>query len=387
MASNFECGAGRKPGSVRRILYLLLIGASFVLTSPAFAAAQPSIRLTDLSGHEIVLEAPARRILIADGRFLVALALIHPDPGSLLSAWPHDIDRIGPDGYEQLRRRSPGLASLPRTAASAASQSVEQILAVNPDLAIFPLDSRLSAEERDRIEAAGIPVLTIDFFTHPLAHVGPSLRLLGQATGRAAQAEAFIAFRQAHLDILAKRLKGLADRERPSVFLEPHAGISEECCTSPGNGNIGDYIGLAGGDNIGREVIPTAAGRLNLEYVIARAPSVYIATGGPYMERRGGVVLGPGFTPERARDSLVRAVGRRGFAELPAVRDKRAYGLSHQLLNSPLDILAAEMLAKAIHPQRFADLDPVRTLDAINRDFLAFTLRGVYWTSLADGEP
>ncbi|MDY0241563.1 MAG: ABC transporter substrate-binding protein [Rhodospirillaceae bacterium] len=381
----FKQGAGRKPGFGPRVFQALLAGAALILTMLGPAGAQPPIHLTDLAGHEVVLKAPAQRILIADGRFLIALALIHPDPGSLLSAWPHDIDRIGPDGYEQLRQRSPGLAALPKTAISAAAQSVEQILAVNPDLAIFSLDSRLSAEERARIEAAGIPVLMIDFFIHPLAHVGPSLRLLGQATGRADQAEAFIAFRQAHLDILAKRLEGLADRDRPSVFLEPHAGISEECCTSPGNGNIGDYIGLAGGDNIGREVIPTAAGRLNLEYVIARAPSVYIATGGPYMERRGGVVLGPGFTPERARDSLVRAVGRRGFAELPAVRDKRAYGLSHQLLNSPLDILAAEMLAKAIHPERFADLDPGRTLDAINRDFLAFTLHGVYWTSLADG--
>lgn len=386
MTNVFERGAGRKPGSVRRILPLLLIGASVLLPASGPSAAQPPIRMTDLSGHEIVLEAPARRILIADGRFLIALALIHPDPGSLLSAWPHDIDRIGPDGYEQLRQRSPELASLPRTAASAANQSVEQILAVKPDLAVFPLESRLSAEERERIEAAGIPVLTIDFFTHPLAHVGPSLRLLGQATGRAGRAEAFIAFRQAHLDLMAKRLEGLADQDRPTVFLEPHAGISEECCTSPGNGNIGDYIGLAGGDNIGRAVIPTAAGRLNLEYVITRAPSVYIATGGPYMERRGGVVLGPGFTPEQARESLIRAVGRRGFGELPAVRAKRAYGLSHQLLNSPLDILAAEMLAKAIHPERFADLDPGRTLETINRDFLAFTLRGVYWTSLADGK-
>ena len=58
------------------------------------------------------------------------------------------------------------------------------------------------------------------------------------------------------------------------------------------------------------------------------------------------------------------------------------HGLSHQLINSPIDIVATEVLAKWIQPELFADLDPRATLDTINKDFLAVPYRGDYWTDL-----
>jgi iron complex transport system substrate-binding protein len=58
------------------------------------------------------------------------------------------------------------------------------------------------------------------------------------------------------------------------------------------------------------------------------------------------------------------------------------HGLSHQLINSPIDIVATEVLAKWIQPELFADLDPHATLDTINKDFLAVPYRGDYWTDL-----
>jgi len=364
---------------MRRLFRALLLVVSVMCVGDA---ARAEITVTDLTGHTITLEQPARRILINDGRFLMALSLIHPDPVSLLAAWPHDVHRIGPDAYAQFRATSPEIETLPAVAANGVTQSVEQILAARPDLAVFRLGSHLTDAQRASVEAAGIPVMVIDFFIHPLKNVTPSLRLLGQVTGATAQTERFIAFRQAQLRTIADRLADLPDSERPRVFLEPHAGITEDCCTSPGNGNIGDYIAFAGGDNIGRSAIPGAAGRLHLEYIITRAPEVYIATGGPHMEHRGGVVLGPGYTAEAARESLVRVLARPGFSELPAVRDGRVYGLSHQLMNSPLDILALGVLAKALHPALFADLDLDATKAHIEEAFSVIDMEGVYWTDL-----
>ena len=68
---------------------------------------------------------------------------------------------------------------------------------------------------------------------------------------------------------------------------------------------------------------------------------------------------------------------------LKAVREGRAHGLSHQLINSPIDVVAVEVLAKWIHPQLFADLEPRRTLDQINSQFLAVPYRGDYWADLS----
>ncbi|MEO0036524.1 MAG: hypothetical protein RLZZ501_2547 [Pseudomonadota bacterium] len=364
------------PRMTRRALLALLPA---LLLATLAAPARAGITVTDLTGHRIQLEQPARRLLISDGRFLLALSLLHPRPVSLLAAWPRDIHRIGPDVYAQLQAAEPALATLPAVAESEKVQSVEQILATRPDLAVFPLGANLPPEQRAAIEAAGIPVLTIDFFTHPLANVNPSLRLLGQVIGADDQAERLIAFREAHLKRISDAVAGLPASARPKVFLEPHAGMTEECCPSPGNGNIGEYIEFVGGRNIGRAAIPTATGRLSLEYILTQAPEVYIATGGPHMARRQGVVLGPGFTAEQARASLARILTRPGFADLPAVRHGRVHALAHQMLNSPLDILALEELAKAIHPDLFESINLDQTKQTIEADFSTTKINGLFW--------
>ena len=69
--------------------------------------------------------------------------------------------------------------------------------------------------------------------------------------------------------------------------------MTADCCNSPGRGNVGDIIEADGGANIGAAIIPRAFGKLNLEYVIAQNPQVYIATGGSHMEGTAGLLVGP----------------------------------------------------------------------------------------------
>ena len=351
------------------------------LLAPAALAAQ-GVRITDVSGRAVTVPRKPQRILIDDGRYLVALSLISSDPASLLAGWPHDIQRIGTRTYEAYRARFPRLDSLPRTSSSAGSFSVEQALAVRPDVAVLTLGRGPSAEQLRQLDAAGVPVVFIDFFSHPLRNMEPSLRILGQLTGNEARAAEFIAFRRAHMESITRRLAANAGVKRPDVFIEAHAGMSQDCCNSPGKGNIGDYVTLVGGHNIGADVLPGTYGRVNVEYVIARDPAIYIATGGPHLEKGGGLVLGRGYTPASAKASLAAVTRRPGIELLSAVSRGDVHGLSHQLLNSPLDILAVEALAKWIHPRLFHDLDPSRTLATIDSKFLAVPLGGTYWIDL-----
>lgn len=361
---------------------LLALGTLMVALVALLPSARADIALTDLTGRQVTLQAPAKRLLIDDGRFLVALALIQPDPVAVLAAWPRDINRLGTNTYEAYRAKFPAIDQLAKVASSAGSLSVEQVVAARPDLAVFSLGAQPSEEERARIEAAGIPVVVIDFFTHPLTNTEPSLRLLGAATGASEKAEAFLAYRRAHLDAVKAKLANLPPAERPRVFLEPHAAMTADCCNSPGRGNVGEIIDLVGGTNIGAAVIPRAFGKLNLEYVIAQDPQVYIATGGSHMEGTGGLLIGPNYSPERARETLARVIARPGFAGLAAVRDKRVHGLAHQMLNSALDLFAVEILAKWIHPERFRDLDVDATVAEVNQRFLAVPIDGPNWISL-----
>ncbi|MGV6872497.1 ABC transporter substrate-binding protein [Pseudochelatococcus sp. B33] len=324
---------------------------------------------------------PAERLLIDDGRYLIALSLMVDDPVALVAAWPHDVHRLGDAAYAAYRARFPDIATKTRIAGSAESLSIEQILDVAPDVAIFRAGMGPTPEQVRQIEAAGIQVVFIDFFSQPLENLAPSLAILGQLVGAQQRARAFIDFRAEHLARITDRVKSTPDLARPRVFLEVHAGLTE-CCNAPGRGNIGNYVELAGGHNIAADVLPGAVGKLGIEFIIDSEPEIYIATGGPQTAKAGGFVIGPQFGIEETRASLARMAARPGIASLAPVERGEVHGLAHQLLNSPLDILVAERLAKWIHPDLFADVDPDATLAELNARFLAVPLAGPNWIDL-----
>lgn len=354
-------------------LSVLLVGAL-----PAAWAGQ----ITDLRGRSVSVPEQVRKISIDDGRFLVALALIRPDPVEPLAAWPRDIHRIGNATYAQYVQRFPALDKLPQVASSAGSFSLESVLAAAPDVAVVSLGSGPSDTQIAQLQAAGIAVVFIDFFNNPFENQERSLRILGELTGAQARAEAFIDFRRQRMQRIAERVAPIAPEQRPTVLLEAHAGMTKDCCNSPGKGNMGDYIEVAGGHNIGADVLKSATGKLNIEYVISRDPKVYIATGGAHLEKAGGLVLGAGYDEAQARASLAAIARRQGIAQLSAVKTGHTHGLAHQLINSPIDIVAIEAFATWIHPERFGDVDPARTLIEINRKFLAVPYEGTGWVSL-----
>lgn len=371
-----------KPG--RRAL---LLGAAALLAAGPGACARrgeaaPSSLLTDLRDRPVAITPPVTKLSIDDSRFLIALSLIHPDPVSLLAAWAGDVNRLSPEIYAAYLEKSPALASLPKTPSSAAAFNVEAVLGAQPQVALVSLDSGPTDAQTAQLEQAGVRVAYIDFFQHPFENQPRSLSLLGAMIGREEQAEAYNAFRAAKLKTISERVAGLTDAQKPTVFLEAHAGNGPDCCNSVGAGNIGDYLTFVGARNIGAEVLKQPSGKLNLEFVVERDPDIYIATGGPHLEKTGGFVVGPKYDAETSRASLRRVAGRRGLSTLKAVREGKVHGLSHQLINSPIDIVATEVLAKWIQPELFADLDPRATLNAINKDFLAVPYRGDYWTDL-----
>lgn len=365
------------PARLMQLLFILTLAC--VLLAPAHGQSRT---LTDLRGRQVTINQPVKKISIDDGRYLVALALIHPKPVDVLAAWPRDIHRIGQHTYDQLLAQSPALKSVRQIASSAASFDLEAVLAAAPDVAVVSYGAGPTDAQVAQLQAAGIPVVFIDFFTHPFKNQARSLQLLGELIGRQQQASAFVKLRDDRLKIIAERVAKVDAKSYPSVFLEAHAGMSGDCCNSPGRGNVGDYISFVGGHNIGADVLRESFGKLNLEYVISSDPKIYIATGGPHLARARGLEMGEGYTPDQARAALKRMTERQGIAQLSAVKRGQVHGIAHQLLNSPLDILAIEVLAKWTHPQLFKDVDPQATLELINQQFLAVPYQGTFWVDL-----
>jgi iron complex transport system substrate-binding protein len=361
----------------------LLAGIAMLWLALCAPAVAQAIRVTDLAGRDVVLAGPAKRIVLGAWVSLDALSLLHPDPVSLLAGWVEGgANAIQPS---ILRARFPAIDRVPVVGrGSFEAVGIEAIIARQPDLVLLSrFDAyRYGSEAAPgiaKLEAAGIQVAIVDFFLDPLASTEPSLRILGKLIGREDQAEAFIAFYRQHLERIATRL-AKANPQRPSVFLHAFAA-RPDCCFSAGPGTIDGFIRLAGGQNIGAETIPGPVGQLSLEFVLTRNPELYIATAISVGADSQAFVLGPGVSAERAAAGFARLLERRDLAALDAVAQRRAHGLWHLFVHTPVHIAAIEALARWQHPDLFADIDPQATLQEINSRFLAAPLEGTFWIS------
>ncbi|MBS7544195.1 ABC transporter substrate-binding protein [Ancylobacter oerskovii] len=374
-------------GLALRLLATLLLAAALPVPTHATDAsgAGAGIVLVDAAGRTVRLAAPARRIVLNDSLLLLSLALIDPDPVARIAGWAGP-QRLDPGMRDAFRRRFPAIDAIPAIGGvSPANASAEGILGVRPDLVVIkswqPDWDRLA----EIMEAAGVPVLFLEgpasAALPPAEATALSMDILGKALGRQAQADAFNAFVRSRYRTVIDRLP--ATVRRPSVLVDAFAGT--DCCSTPGADNrLTQLVDLAGGRSIGAHV-PGYDGRLSQEYVLAANPDVYIGTGGAHLVAQGGLMLGGGIDRERAQASLRAVLSQPIRRDLAAVKQGRAYGVSHQLSTSALSLLVFECFAKWLHPARLADLDPEATLAEINRRFLAVPFEGTFWTAADAG--
>ncbi|MFT4198431.1 MAG: ABC transporter substrate-binding protein [Pseudoxanthomonas sp.] len=362
-----------------RAIVSFLLAGSFVGSLATAAAAQESITVTDLAGRMVELHQPPERLVLADGFVINALNVLEPDPVKIMAGWSQTFKAIDPASYARYRRKFPAIDAVPTIGEiGAGGVSLEQIVALRPDLIILPLELSASDKLVQRLEAFKIPVIFVDFFNDPMNDTVPSLRILGEILQRQEKAEAFIAFYEDHMRKL--RENDPNRRTAPKVLLQAHAGIWK-CCWSPGKASLGAYITLGGGLNIGADPLPAHGGWLSREYVIAANPDVYIATGRPENGANGGLAIGPGVSTMEAKRSLRTLASADDLRTSSAVRENQVYGLWNFFLDTPANIVAAEVIAKWIDPEGFRDIDPDATLTALN-GFLAVPMEGTYWTSM-----
>ena len=338
--------------------------------------------VTDALGRVVKVPDHVQRVVLGEGRLISAFALLDRDqPFKRIVGWQNDLRKLDPNTYAAYVVKFPEVKDIPLIGqASEQSVSAEQILALKPDLAVFSISGHGPTEHSpvaDVLEQAGIAVLFVDFRVNPLQGTRDSMTALGQALGREKQASAFLDFYNQHVERITQTLGVIDEQKRPSVFLELLAGVWANPGHTTGKGGMGELIRLVGGRNIAEGVVPGALGDISVEYALKADPDVYILTG----NQKPGVMLGAGIDSATAQASLKQVLARPQFAELRAIREGNVHALWHDFYNSPYNILAIEALAKWVHPQTFADLDPHLTLEQINRQFLDTPLAGQYWIS------
>ena len=362
---------------------ILKITAFLVGTFFATGLHAQSITVTDVVGREVTLSQPAKRVILGEGRQLITLSLLVDDPAAIIAGWTGDFAKSGGLLYDQYRKQFPAIDEIPLIGTSGKETvSIEQIISLKPDLAIFGAGSHgpdaKSADVIRALEAANIPIVFIDFRLHPFKNTVPSMEILGKVLGQEKKASDFIAFYNRRMNYIKGMLARQTDLKRPKVYMEMIRGAAPP--GSPGKGNLGEFIEFAGGNNIGT-ILPGEVGTLNMEYVISEQPDVYIATG---IAKPGetGLVIGQDVYTYQTQQSLAALAARPVVSPLNAIQQGKVYGMWHLFYDSPLNIAAVEAIAKWTHPELFGKLQPHGVLKEINERFLAVPLKGVYFAEL-----
>ena len=367
---------GRKP----RWGIQLLAAATLMGSISSWAAT-----VTDIAGRSVEVPAKVDRILLGEGRLFYAVSLLEgKKPFDRIVGWQGDFRKLDPQTYSVYQAKFPEIDKIPLIGNTTAdSVSPEKVLTLNPDVAIFGLSGHGPGRDSQlvkQLEKAGVPVVFVDFRTSPLKNTLPSMRLLGKVLHREQQAENYINFYQDNVRLVTDVTSKIPDNQKPSVFIELKAATSDDCCGTAGNGNMGDFIDLAGGNNIAKGLLPGALGQINLEKVLSANPDVYIASGAKAPDAKDpGIKLGAKVTEQQARDSLNSAMQRTGISTLKAVQDGNSHAIWHSYYNSPYNVLAVQAFAKWIYPEKFASLDPKKTMDSMYQQFLAVDPSGTYW--------
>lgn len=377
---------------------LLTCAAVLAFILPAHAApaqsASPTetVEVTDLAGRSVRVKRGVTRMILGEGRQIYGLSVLdREDPFRRVVGWRDDLKVNDPDAWRKYKTKFPHAETIADLGNPYAGEfSIEKVIALDADVVVLDLGNYFKAKESGLIETLGkvnIPVVFIDWREDPSQNTLPSLLLLGRIMDREAEALAFADFYQRQMRLVYTRVGNLKDKDRPLVFMERAAGYNPNaCCSTWGATNFGKFVEEAGGRNWGsRFFSSTAGGDVNVEKIVADDPDFYIMTGANWGEANPNSTAAPmGYdaTADKVQTRLKALMERTGLPLLRAARTKKVMVLYHQFYNSPYSFIAVQAIAKMLHPDRFADVDPGAVWAELHAKFLPIAPSGIFWATM-----
>lgn len=278
----------------RKLLSLALC-LCMALTLTSAVAEGTSFTVTDMTGREVELAAPAQRIVAltpSDCEILYAIGA-----GDLL---------VGRGTYCDYPAE---VSELP-VVASGADTNVEQILALEPDVLIMSTMAQ-TEEQVAALEAAGVRVIVSD--AQDIAGVYAAITLIGEVCGKTAEADALVADMKAGFEEIAAK----AENSGKTVYFE--VSPLQYGLWTAGKGTFMDELAtLCGLTNAFADVEGWSG--ISEEQVLERDPD-YIVTITMY--------YGEGPTP------VEEIASRAGWENLKAVQNGNIYNADSNAVSRP----------------------------------------------------
>ncbi len=258
--------------------------------------------------------------------------------------------------------------------------SIEKAISARPDLAILAAwQFKALGETVKQIEAAGIPVVVIDYNAQTVDKHLRSTTILGEVLGQPERAKKLGEFYKGSVEDTIARVKAAQKTESgppKKVYLELAQKGPGEFGNSYGDTMWGGVIDMAGGTNIAKgQVGNWGPLRPNMCSPPHRMPS----------SSRLGMAEQAAIRRSRLRRGLRRGqpahgrLSRRpGWDQLPAVKTGEVHAVYHGGTRTLSDFVYVRYMAKVLHPKAFEDVDPNAEIRAFYKTWLPIEANGVF---------
>ncbi len=353
---------------------LLAAVATLAFVGQAFA----DITVTDVKGRTVTVpDVPER----------VVLGFYYED--YLAIAGPEALDKVvalslstwkdwRPNQFALYEKALPKLSSIPDVGNTEDNTfSIEKVVAAKPDLLILAAWSYDALGEGvKQIEAAGIPIVVLDYNAQTVEKHVASTLALGKLMGRQDRAEQLAKDYEAAMADIDARIKAAGPTDK-KVYVELAQKGAAEVGNSYGDTMWGALIEKLGGKNLAKGQVGNW-GPLSPEYVLAEKPDLIFLAGSEWVNRPQSVQVGFGADPAVTRERMKPYVERAGWSELPAVKNGQVHAIYHGGARTLSDFVYAQYIAKQLYPDAFKDVDPAKNIADYYAKWLPIRAEGVF---------
>lgn len=357
---------------------------ALVLAAAAGLQAQAApTEIVDAIGRKVVVDAPAKRVVVTF-YYEEFTAVAGKDGWSRvvgMSRMPWEGWR--PAIFERYKTVIPNLAAMPDIGhTDDNSFSAEKVIALKPDVLLWAEGSYSALKTaRDQIEAAGIPIVVLDYNAQLLERHLASTQAIGKVMGTEARAAALAGlYERQYNDILARIAR--ATGPKPKVYVELGQAGADTIGNSYNNTMWGKILTALGAENIATGRIPGPWGPLHAETVIAENPDLILIAGSSWLNRPKAVRTGYDTDPQTTRQSLEPYARRAGWADLKAVKTGNIVAIEHGMCRTLFDFVAMQYIAKQLYPEQFNDVDPVQSFRDYHAKYLPVSYSGTWMLRL-----
>ncbi|PHV71393.1 iron ABC transporter substrate-binding protein [Sporanaerobium hydrogeniformans] len=232
------------------------------------------------------------------------------------------------DTREIYKKAAPEFLELPGVGTSK-SISVEETLALKPDLVILPY--RLE-EFVEQFEALNIPIIVVE--PESMDQFLECITLIGKAIGEEERAGALLSYYEEKIGEIRQLTEGL--EERPRVYM---SGGSSAFTTCTANMYQNDLIHLAGGQNVSEELTDGYWANVSAEQILAWDPEFI-------------------FNVNYASYDKSELTGDAQLTSVSAIKEERVYTFPSVLeawdYPTPSSILGILWLTQKLHPELYS---------------------------------